>query len=161
MKLEYCNEHSNCTIVDGEHTSRRPVVLPDNIVKQDQLDAFKETTVAKLRDLAVAIQSRFADSSQKVEDAANTLQAAVKDLKQAADALQAEFYTFREDASRRLDQALDEKKSTPAYVKTLGKQVAKIEKQFGSISDQLIKLDEAVKLETLSREAQIKQLVEL
>lgn len=161
MRLEYCNEHSNCTIVDGEHTSRRPAVLPEGLVKQDQVDAYKKITNAKLGDLAVAIAERFKDSSQKIEDSHNTLEASIKDIKLAFAALQTEFYTFREDTTRRLAQALDEKKALPNRVATLDKKIDEANKRFYSVSDHLIKLDEGLVQETASREAQIRQLVEL
>ena len=161
MKLEYCNEHSNCTIVDGEHTSRRPVVLPDDIVRTEQLDTFKKATEAKLRDLAAQVQDRFRDSSQKVEDASAQLSAAIKDLKQAADALQAEFYKSREDADRKIAAITDAKRGVPNVIKTVERKVEKVVKEFGAISDKLIKLDEAITQERTAREAEIRALVEL
>lgn len=161
MKLEYCDEHENCTIVDGEHTSRRAPLLPPGLVQQDQVDALKKDVNTKLRNLAVEGQERFKDTSEKIEVSHNALAALLKDLKQALAALQTEFYEFREDANRKLGQAIDEKKSVPGTVKTLGRQVAKIDKQFGAVTDKLIKLDEAIEQETAAREAVIKQLVEL
>jgi hypothetical protein len=161
MKLEYCKEHSNCTIVDGAHTARRPAILPEGLAQQSSVDELRKVTNGRLTTLDQAITSRFADATGQIDDAKHSFDVAVADVKAAIAKVANDFAKFKEATEARFTAEKAERTATPDRIKTLLKRNEAIERSLKQLQDRITKTDEAVEKEALAREASIRQLVEL
>lgn len=161
MKLEHCEVHDSCTIVDGQHTERRPAPMPKGFVKEVDYDAFSRSVVTKIEELVRKIHQAGEEVAGRQSVLEAKLTKAVAEMQKSVDATVEKVSKLSEVADKKKSTKAANEEAMPGRVKALFEADGKRKAELDGLRDEVTKLAELVDVEAKGRRAAIRQLMEM